>query len=153
MSIDLNNDYILISRNGSVYKAKTSALSSVICFRSLSASIEQTYNEVSAYIEDSYNVFGDSHYTKNEMKSEFCTISSINNLTANETYVLKTKATAELNNLKTKSQVDTWKNDTVKSCAGIFIDEFKNIDDIMTCKVKPAEDYAKPPKESTLTDL
>ena len=125
MNID---DYILISRNGTVYKAKISALSSLLFFKETKNEVLEQCSTLSSYIEDSIDEFKDTHYTSNEIKSAFSTKTSINELTSNDKYVLTGKTvTNAISKLSSHDDISiTWHNNILKDNARILYKEYLN---------------------------
>lgn len=148
------SDYILISRNGALYKARMNVLSSVVCLKDNASFLSSSIDAVSSFIEDTRAVFSDSHYSKTEMKSDFCTKEEISSLTANKTYVLIPEANAALYPLVTKLSVDTWKTIQSEKCAEVYIDEMDKMRQVMEANAgdhSPAE-YAIVPNVEDLID-
>ena len=136
------NDYILISRNGSLYKAPFYALSSVLCFKDNGKIAEETLNSISSTIENIYLTYNDTHYTKTEMKSTFCESEKIDSMLSNSTYVLTSDANSKLSKLKTKQNIDDWKKAEVVNCAEVFRNEFKALNKIMEAGKSLEDHYA-----------
>ena len=147
------NDYIIISRNSLVYKAKIELLSSVIAFYFSQNLVSSDFMKLSSTIENTYTTYGDTHYSKSEMKSDFCSKESINNLTANSTYALTSLAKTKLNSLSSKANVDKWCTKEKENCYEVLSKEFLEIDDIMegfSLDGYKAQNYAHPPDDKKI---
>lgn len=147
-------DYILISRNGNLFKAPITALSSVVCFKSTRDTISSFAEETDLYIDNIVNTYPDTHYSKTEMKSGFSTKESVNSLTANQAYALTSTATNVLKSLSSEEEIDTWRDGQIHECAKLFREEMEAMKKVMKAAVKneneyPSE-YAIPPKVSQL---
>ena len=126
------SDYILLSRNKTLYRASISTLSSLVCFNSQMFSLSSEIISADQNIDDSKQVFPDIHYSKTVMKSTFCTSADVNNLTANATYVTKTLANKKTEELLDKESVDGWYTSQVNACAELLNGEYESIRNIMT---------------------
>lgn len=137
-------DYIIVDRNSVLYKAKIELLSSVICFKAHKEDSERLLDNVSAFIEDSCNAFSDTHYSKSEYKSDFCTISAVNNLTANSTYSSVSLANQKKDQLLSKSQLESWTNTQTKACFAVLSTEYIEIKELVSMQqnAHSAKEYA-----------
>jgi len=145
-------DYILISRNGNLFKAQITALSSVVCFKSTRDTISSFAEETDLYIDNIVNTYSDTHYSKTEMKSGFSTKESVNSLTANQAYALTSTATNVLKSLSSEKEIDVWRDGQIHECAKLFKEEMEAMGEVMNADAKkhyPSE-YAIPPKVSQL---
>ena len=127
-------DYILVSRNNILYKAKITALSGLYCFKFARDQLSTYLTNISASVDDSAEVYSDSHYTKTEIKEDFCTISSVNNLTANAKYVPIETAENATSSLLTRENIDSWEATQTEYCATLLETEFTRIKDIIKQK-------------------
>lgn len=150
------NDYILILRDGNLYKARFSSLSSIVSFIEDKDITIKMASDLSSTIENTANVFQDTHYTKNDMNNTFCTIESIDSLLSNSTYVLSSEAQTKTNDLKTVSNVNTWFNNILDNCIAVFKKEYMAMKRMMTINKdgdKKMVDYVHPPKTNILKNL
>ena len=127
----MNNSYILVLRDNVLYKAPLSMLSSIIVTNAQVTQCSSNFENIVENIKISAENYSDSHYTKSEMKSEFCSISSVSNLTANATYVLSNDANNKANNVLSKTNVDNWYRAQATKCAEVFIKEYGRIHEFM----------------------
>lgn len=107
--MDLSN-YILISRNNIIYKAKLETLSSIILLNSNKESFFKYLDDLSVSLNLLTSSFDTILYSKDEMKNDFTIKESVSNLTASGTYVLTGTAAATANKVKSKTDVDNWYN-------------------------------------------
>lgn len=105
--MELSN-YILVSRNNVVYKAKLSSLSSIIVLDGQRESFLRYLDDISASIDSLTTSFDIVLYPKSEMKADFTIKESVSSLTADGKYVLTGDAKATADGVKSKEDLDSW---------------------------------------------
>ena len=149
-----HTDYILISRNGTLYKARFSALSSVICFKERRNQISSLVEEISSYVQTISDTYSDTHFSKSEMKSEYGSIDFVNSLTANQTYALSSNVTKTIASLSSTQEIRDWLDDQIEKNAKLFVDEMERIQVVMNSNSKSSypSEYAILPEVKDLVD-
>lgn len=104
--MELSN-YILISRNNVLYKAKLSLLSSIILLNDNKESFLTYLDDLSASINSLTSTFDTILYSKSEMKNDFTIKENVSNLTASGTYVLTGAAAAAANKVKSRTDLSS----------------------------------------------
>lgn len=148
------DDCVLLSRDGVLYRTPFSMLSDAICFSFQKEKLSSAIKEAEMNLDNMSNSYSDTHYSKTDMKNDFCSISSINNLTASAKYTLVSTAQTKINEVLSKNDVDNWYKNQLNSCAEVLQNEYSRIGSIMrqTPPDSSMADYAIAPTITQLID-
>lgn len=131
-------------------------LSSLLCFHTSEKEISANIIKLQEDIENNAKIFADTHYTKTDMKTDFCSKTDISSLINNVTYVNLTDANKKVKKILLTDEVDSWLSKQTEDNAKIFINEYENVKEIMDQNLgsaKHMKEYAVPPSINSLINI
>lgn len=143
------DSYVLVSREGVIYKAKIEALSSIVVTKDEREDFLNYLDELSASLDSLTSSFDTVFYTTTEMKQEFVSKEELSASLWNGTYVTKAEAVLKAQTIKEKAELNDWHNHVLTASAAPAIikgydDATRDKDGIMATNGKSAHGHKNP---------
>ena len=148
------SNYILISRNNTIYKAKVSSLSSIILFNGMKESFMEYLDDLSASINLLTTSFDTVLYPKSEMKADFVIKENVSNLTGGGMYVLTGEAKAAADSVKSIEDLNAWYETQSRRAVEDIIEGYSHAVGILKDDTDPAKatEYGITPSYDKIMD-
>lgn len=131
----LLDNYILVERGSTVYRAKVSALSSIVLLQETKNDFFKYLDSLSASIQALTSTFDVVLYPRSEMKATFTLKENVSELTSNGNYVLTGAAKAAADTVKKKSDLSAsggWYETQLDKCVGSVVDGYEHVVGLIT---------------------